>query len=74
MTTGCSAAIGFFTELVLELEGRAAIEGDWADGVTGLRDMRVEIVIMRTPDGHSRLEVFPDSSRRLWSPITAAPR
>ena len=37
------AAIAFFTELGLELEGRAAVEGDWADGVTGLRDMRVEM-------------------------------
>ncbi len=42
------AAIEFFTELGLELEGRAPIEGDWADGVTGLRDMRVEIAMMRT--------------------------
>lgn len=51
------AAIGFFKELGLELEGRAPIEGEWADGVTGLRDMRVEIAMMRTPDGHSRLEL-----------------
>src|SRR6267378_264930 len=51
------AAIEFFTELGLELEGRAPIEGDWADSVTGLRDMRVEIAMMRTPDGHSRLEM-----------------
>jgi catechol 2,3-dioxygenase-like lactoylglutathione lyase family enzyme len=51
------AAIEFFIELGLEFEGRAAIEGDWADGVTGLRDMRVEIAMMRTPDGHSRLEI-----------------
>ena len=51
------AAIEFFTELGLELEGRAPIEGAWADGVTGLRDMRVEIAMMRTPDGHSRLEL-----------------
>jgi len=51
------AAVGFFTELGLELEGRAPIEGDWADGVTGLRDMRVEIAMMRTPDGHGRLEL-----------------
>src|SRR5438045_7494672 len=51
------AAIEFFTELGLELEGRAPIEGDWADGVTGLRGMRVEIAIMRTPDGHGRLEL-----------------
>lgn len=51
------AAIKFFTELGLELEGRAPVEGDWADGVTGLRGMRVEIAMMRTPDGHSRLEL-----------------
>ena len=51
------AAITFFTELGLELQGRATIEGDWADGVTGLRDMRCEIAMMVTPDGHSRLEL-----------------
>jgi catechol 2,3-dioxygenase-like lactoylglutathione lyase family enzyme len=51
------AAIAFFTELGLELEGRAPVAGAWADGVTGLRNMRVEIVMMRTPDGHGRLEL-----------------
>src|SRR5207249_215223 len=61
------AAIEFFTELGLELEGRAPIEGDWADGVTGLRDMRVEIAMMRTPDRHSRLEM----SRFLAPPVVA---
>jgi catechol 2,3-dioxygenase-like lactoylglutathione lyase family enzyme len=61
------AAIEFFTELGLELEGRAPIEGDWADGVTGLRDMRVEIAMMRTPDAHSRLEI----SRFLAPPVVA---
>lgn len=60
-------AIEFFTELGLELEGRAPIEGDWADGVTGLRDMRVEVAMMRTPDGHSRLEI----SRFLAPPVVA---
>ena len=50
-------AISFFTELGLKLEGRATVEGEWADQVTGLRDMRVEIAMMRTPDGHSRLEL-----------------
>ncbi len=50
-------AIAFFAELGLELEGRAKIEGDWAERVTGLRHMRVEIAMMRTPDGHSRLEI-----------------
>ncbi len=51
------AAIEFFTELGLTLEGRAPIEGEWADGVTGLTGLRVEIAMMRTPDGHSRLEL-----------------
>src|SRR3982750_393397 len=61
------AAIEFFAELGLELEGRAPIEGKWADGVTGLRDMRVEIAMMRTPDGHGRLEL----SRFLAPPVVA---
>ena len=51
------AAVEFFSELGLELEGRAPVEGRCADGVTGLRNMRVEIAMMRTPDGHSRLEL-----------------
>src|SRR4051795_5122596 len=51
------ATIAFFQELGLELEGRATIEGEWAGRVTGLRDQRVEIAMMRTPDGHSRLEL-----------------
>ena len=51
------AAISFFAELGLELEGRAMIEGDWSGRVTGLRDQRVEIAMMRTPDGHSRIEL-----------------
>ena len=49
--------IDFFQELGLELEGRATIEGEWAGRVTGLGDQRVEIAMMRTPDGHSRLEL-----------------
>jgi len=49
--------IDFFRELGLELEGRATIEGEWAGRVTGIPDQRVEIAMMRTPDGHSRLEL-----------------
>jgi catechol 2,3-dioxygenase-like lactoylglutathione lyase family enzyme len=60
-------AIAFFTELGLELEGRATIEGKWAGRVTGLRDQRVEIAMMRMPDGHGRLEL----SRFLTPPPTA---
>ncbi|ANL33277.1 VOC family protein [Rhizobium phaseoli] len=52
-----AAAIDFFRELGLELEGQAAIEGEWAGRVTGLGDQHVEIAMMRTPDGHSRLEL-----------------
>jgi catechol 2,3-dioxygenase-like lactoylglutathione lyase family enzyme len=51
------AAIAFFAELGLELEGRATIEGEWAGRVTGLGEQRVEIAMMRTPDGHGRLEL-----------------
>jgi catechol 2,3-dioxygenase-like lactoylglutathione lyase family enzyme len=61
------ATIAFFRELGLELEGQAIVEGDWAGRVTGLRDQRVEIAMMRTPDGHSRLEL----SRFLTPPVIA---
>ena len=62
-----AAAIDFFRELGLELEGRATIEGEWAGRVTGLGDQRVEIAMMRTPDGHGRLEL----SRFLAPPVVA---
>jgi catechol 2,3-dioxygenase-like lactoylglutathione lyase family enzyme len=62
-----TAAIGFFRELGLELEGRATIEGEWAGRVTGLGDQCVEIAMMRTPDGHSRIEL----SRFVTPPIVA---
>ena len=52
------AAISFFTELGLKLEGRAMVEGEWAGRVTGLGTQRVEIAMMVTPDGHSRLETL----------------
>ncbi|HTP10489.1 MAG TPA: VOC family protein [Anaerolineae bacterium] len=60
-------AISFFTELGLELEGRAMVEGEWAGRVTGLGNQRVEIAMMVTPDGHSRLEL----SRFLAPPVVA---
>ncbi len=62
-----TAAIEFFTGLGLELEGRATIEGEWAGRVTGLGLQHVEIAMMRTPDGHSRLEL----SRFLAPAVTA---
>ena len=61
------ATIEFFRELGLELEGQATIEGEWAERVTGLHPMRVEMAMMRTPDGHSRLEI----SRFLTPPAVA---
>ncbi|MBB2750038.1 UNVERIFIED_ORG: catechol 2,3-dioxygenase-like lactoylglutathione lyase family enzyme [Rhizobium aethiopicum] len=62
-----TAAIDFFGELGLALEGRAMIEGEWAGRITGLGDQRVEIAMMRTPDGHSRLEL----SRFLMPAVVA---
>jgi catechol 2,3-dioxygenase-like lactoylglutathione lyase family enzyme len=61
------ATIAFFRELGLDLEGRATIEGEWAGRVTGLGDQHVEIAMMRTPDGHGRLEL----SRFLTPPAVA---
>ena len=61
------AAISFFSELGLKLEGRATIEGEWAGRVTGLGSQRVEIAMLVTPDGHSRLEL----SRFLTPPVVA---
>ena len=61
------ATVEFFRELGLELEGQATVEGEWAGRVTGLGDQRVEIAMMRTPDGHSRLEL----SRFLAPPVVA---
>ena len=59
--------IAFFRELGLELEGQGTIEGEWAGRVTGLGDQHVEVAMMRTPDGHSRLEL----SRFVEPPVVA---
>ncbi|MFF0902830.1 UNVERIFIED_CONTAM: VOC family protein [Kocuria sp. CPCC 205316] len=50
-------AVAFFVDLGLELEGRAPIEGRWVDRVSGLEGVRVDIAMLRTPDGHGRLEL-----------------
>ncbi len=60
-------AVAFFTELGLKLEGRTTIEGEWAGQVTGLGNQHVEIAMMVTPDGHSRLEI----SRFITPPVIA---
>jgi catechol 2,3-dioxygenase-like lactoylglutathione lyase family enzyme len=61
------ATIDFFRALGLELEGQTMVEGEWAGRVTGLGDQRVEVAMMRTPDGRSRLEL----SRFLTPPVIA---
>src|SRR3954467_7057953 len=70
------AAIGFFTEIGLRLEGRATIEGEWAGRVAGLGSQSVEIAMMVTPDGHSRLELSrfltpPTISDHRTAPVNA---
>jgi catechol 2,3-dioxygenase-like lactoylglutathione lyase family enzyme len=61
------AAIAFFNELGLRLEGRGMVEGEWAGRITGLGNQQVEIAMLVTPDGHSRLEL----SRFLAPPVVA---
>ena len=67
------AAVEFFTELGLILEGRMPIEGEWAGRVTGVRGQRVEIAMMRTPDGHSRLELSRFDAPAIASDHRKAP-
>jgi catechol 2,3-dioxygenase-like lactoylglutathione lyase family enzyme len=67
------AAVEFFVELGLTLEGRMPIEGDWAGRVTGVRGQRVEVAMMRTPDGHSRLELSRFDAPAVVSDHRAAP-
>ena len=61
------ATNAFFVELGIEFEGRSTIEGDWSGRVTGLRDQRIEIAMMRMPDGHGAIEL----SRFLSPPVVA---
>lgn len=69
-------AISFFEEIGLKLEGRTTVEGEWAGRVTGLGSQRVEIAMMVTPDGHSRLELSrfippPTISDHRTAPVNA---
>jgi len=69
-------AISFFTEIGLKLEGRTIVEGEWAGRITGLGSQRVEIAMMVTPDGHSRLEISrfltpPTISDHRAAPVNA---
>jgi catechol 2,3-dioxygenase-like lactoylglutathione lyase family enzyme len=67
------AAIAFFTELGLTLEGRMPIEGEWSGRVTGVRGQRVEIAMMRTPDGHGRIELSRFDAPAIASDHRMAP-
>jgi catechol 2,3-dioxygenase-like lactoylglutathione lyase family enzyme len=67
------AAVEFFTELGLTLEGRMPIEGEWAGRATGVRGQRVEITMMCTPDGHSRLELSRFDAPAIASDHRTAP-
>src|SRR6476619_4540642 len=62
------AAIAFFVDLGMELEGEAPIEGPWVDRVNALDGVRVNIAMMRTPDGHSRLELTKFHTPTVVSP------
>ncbi len=66
-------AIAFFTEIGLKLEGRAIIEGEWSGRVTGIASQRVEIAMMATPDGHSRIEFSKFLSPAVVSDHRMAP-
>ena len=70
---GLDAAIHFFTTLGLELEGRMAIEEEWAGRVTGVRGQRVTIAMLRTPDGHSRIELSRFDAPAITSDHRRAP-
>ena len=67
------AAITFFVELGLVLEARMPIEGEWAGRVTGVRDQRAEIAMLRTPDGHGRVELSRFDAPAIASDHRTAP-
>jgi catechol 2,3-dioxygenase-like lactoylglutathione lyase family enzyme len=62
------AAVAFFIEFGLELEGRMTVEGEWSDRVVGLDGQRVDIAMMRTPDGHSKLELMSYQKPAMITP------
>jgi catechol 2,3-dioxygenase-like lactoylglutathione lyase family enzyme len=69
------AAVAFFTELGMEVEGRATVEGEWADRLTALDGLRSDIAMLRTPDGSGRIELstilHPTATARApWEPVS----
>ncbi|SDD75236.1 VOC family protein [Glycomyces harbinensis] len=70
-----AAAVAFFTELGMELEGEATVEGEWADRLTALDGLRSDIAMLRTPDGNGRVELSvihsPEATGRApWEPVS----
>ncbi len=68
-----AAAIAFFVELGLELEGEAMVEGEWADRLIGVGGVRTDIAMLKTPDGHSRVELSTFRAPEATSGVTTAP-
>ncbi|MQM26979.1 VOC family protein [Glycomyces albidus] len=68
-----AAAVAFFVELGLELEGEATVEGEWADKLIGLDGVRADIAMLRTPDGHSRVELSTFERPVSTTPAPSAP-
>ena len=68
-----AAAVAFFVELGLELEGEATVEGEWADQLLGLNGVRAEIAVVRTPDGHTRVELSTFQTPAATSTAPKAP-
>jgi catechol 2,3-dioxygenase-like lactoylglutathione lyase family enzyme len=66
--TDLDAAVAFFEELGLELEGRTTVEGEWSDRIVGLDGQIVDIAMMRTPDGHSKLELMSYQKPAMITP------
>ena len=68
-----AAAVAFFLELGLELEGEASVGGEWADQLLGLEGVQADIAVVRTPDGHGRVELSTFRSPVTTSPAQRAP-
>ncbi|MGY1691501.1 VOC family protein [Geodermatophilus sp. SYSU D01105] len=70
---GLAAAIAFFVELGLELEGETAVEGEWVDQLVGLDGVRADLAFLRTPDGHGRVELSRFSAPAATNTAPMAP-
>lgn len=68
-----AAAVAFFIELGMELEGETSVGGEWADKLLGLDGVRADIVVLRTPDGHSRVELSTFHTPAATTPAPRAP-